>query len=502
MENDDKTLFESSDNEGTFENLDARDGEQNENADTNATDDGSHAMTEEEIRAAAENIGPSPYPSYEWNTSAASNTGNGYTYSQDRVIQKKKKQGFSKVAKFIGLAACFGVIAGAAFYGVNVLMENTLSNTLVKNAGLEKVDNASEAVINTLGVNNLVIAATETTDPKNVVQEDGHWNRVVDVVRNNISSSVCVNAEYIQTSLDLWSGRRNSYTVAGGGSGFIVGMNDKEVFIATNNHVVDKAESIKIAFCDDNEVAATVRATDANNDLAVVSVLKEDIGEETLAKISVAKLGNSDSAEVGEMVVAIGNALGYGESVTVGYLSAKDREVTYEDCTLTLLQTDAAINEGNSGGPLFDINGEVIGINCAKYTSEKVEGMCFAIPISAAMPILDDLMNREIVAEEDQGYLGINILAVTKDMSDLYGMPVGIYVNGVIEGYAAEKYGIYEGDIITKINDRKVKTNDELKAAVSSYKYGTSINVTVMRNVSGKWKEIEIPLVLSKKPTE
>ena len=480
------------------------------------------AMSDEEIRAAAENIGATPFvgygaaggnsagqnSSYTANSDSADNTEKAgftsytdYDYSasgrlNDTPHVKKKRHIFAKLFKFIGLAACFGAIAGGTFYGVTYGMNKAFGDSSFLTAANAESGDTTVNALKQLGVSNLVIAASSTTTAK---RDTG--NVVVDVVKENMSSTVCVGISYTMTQRDIWTGRTSSYEVQGGGSGFIVGMNDDEIFIATNNHVVEKAEKITITFSDDETVSATTRATDASNDLAIVSVKKADVSKDTLNEIKVATLGDSDESQVGEMVIAIGNALGYGQSVTVGYLSAKDRTVNYESASMTLLQTDAAINEGNSGGPLFNVNGEVIGINCAKYSDESVEGMCFAIPISAAIPILDDLINREIVAEEDRGYLGVVIQTVTEDLANLLGMPYGVRVQSVTEDSAAAEAGIYTGDVITAVNGTKVTTNEQLIAQVNSYKYGVYVRVTFQRQINGKWTEMFADVKLMKRPS-
>ncbi len=509
------------------------------NAEANESTSASRPMTDEEIRAAAEKIGSSPYAAYTdenrrsssysqsaegpENSENSGNFGNNnqkassgspyydyYTTYHAKEFEKKKKNRkvFKKIARFVGLAACFGLIAGT-FFGVNTLMENTLGKKLYSDAGVTEIDSAADNTVTTLGANKIQIAQTvtqsgtsETAVTNSVSSSETTSDKVVQVVKDNMSCSVSVSMEYVTSSYNMWTGRTQSYTSTGGGSGFIVGIGDSEIFIATNNHVVENATKITITFCDDTEVEATVRATDSDNDLAIISVPIDELTSDTLNQITVAKLGNSDTAEVGEMVVAIGNALGYGQSVTVGYLSAKDRTVEYEGLTLTLLQTDAAINEGNSGGPLFNLDGEVIGINCAKYSSETVEGMCFAIPISIATPILDELMSREIVSEEEQGYLGINIKTLSSDVASLYGMPEGVYVYSVVDGGSAAEAGIYSGDIITAVNGKEVSTSEELKSLVNSYKYGTTISVTLQRSTGGKWTEMTIDVTLMQKPEE
>ena len=234
-------------------------------------------------------------------------------------------------------------------------------------------------------------------------------------------------------------------------------------------------------------------------DLAIIAVPLEKINAETLSSIRIASLGNSDAVRLGEMAIAIGNALGYGQSVTVGYISAKDRTVTIEGNEMVLLQTDAAINGGNSGGPLFNTRGEVIGINSAKYADTDVEGMCFAIPISRAIPILNELMTREILADEDKGFLGVSSRSVTDTMASFYGWPLGAYIVEVLEDSPAAKANLYVGDIVTSVNGVKITTADQLVASISSYRHGTTINLTVQRMVNGQYEEITLPVTLAKR---
>lgn len=220
--------------------------------------------------------------------------------------------------------------------------------------------------------------------------------------------------------------------------------------------LLEGADPIKVKFIDGTEATAIIKGTDAVADTAVISIDLSTIKDATLSTIKVAKLGDSKSVKVGEMAIAIGNALGYGQSTTVGYISAKDRKVKLEDKTMVLLQTDAAINPGNSGGALLNLNGEVIGINTVKYASSEVEGMGFAIPISRALPIINELKNREILKDTEKGYLGVYIEDVTEDIASTYNWPVGVYVKSTVEGGSAEKAGIIAGDIITKVNDTEI----------------------------------------------
>lgn len=277
----------------------------------------------------------------------------------------------------------------------------------------------------------------------------------------------------------------------------------------TNNHVVSDADSISVQFNDGEVADATVKGTSESNDLAVLTVPLTSLKDSTKKSIRVASLGSSDDAKVGQMVIAIGNALGYGQSVTVGYLSAKDREVSAQDSsgkstTQILMQTDAAINPGNSGGALIDTNGNVIGINSSKYFSygsTNVEGMGYAIPMSSAVSIINDLMDREVLKDNEKGYLGVTGRSISDSVSEAYGMPVGVYVSVVSDTGAAYKAGIKQGDIITKIDSTTVKTIEEVQEKVNNTKAGTTITVTVMRSDDGKYKEKELKVTLKGKDT-
>jgi serine protease Do len=289
------------------------------------------------------------------------------------------------------------------------------------------------------------------------------------------------------------------------GTGFIVGKNDSELLIATNNHVVSDAKAISVQFFDDEVYDATTKGNDSSADLAVIAVKLKDMKDSTLDSIRIATLGDSSECKVGEMVVAIGNALGYGQSVTVGYVSAKDREITEESddssssssqgSTIKVIQTDAAINPGNSGGPLINMQGEVIGINSAKIAASSVEGVGYSIPISEATPIIDELMNREVLTDSQKGYLGISGKTVTQEASN-FNVPEGVYVAEVAEGGAADKAGIKMGDIITAINDIQVTTIESLKEKANSYKKGTKITITLQRSDNGTYKEKNVEVTL------
>jgi len=319
----------------------------------------------------------------------------------------------------------------------------------------------------------------------------------VQVVEQNMAATVAVKSTFLET-YSYW-GQQYQQETQGSGSGFIVGKNDTELLIATNNHVIDSATKIEITFTDDAVLEATIKGTDSIADLAILAVPLDSISADTLAVIRVASLGDSESVRLGEMAIAIGNALGYGQSVTVGYISAKDRTVKVDGNEMVLLQTDAAINGGNSGGPLFNTKGEVIGINSVKYADTSVEGMCFAIPISRAIPILNELMNRETLAEEDKGFLGISSRSVTDTMASFYGWPLGAYIVEVLEGSPAQAANLYVGDIVTSVNGVKITTADQLVASIASYRHGSTVTLTVQRNVNGKFEEISLSVTLAKR---
>ncbi len=302
----------------------------------------------------------------------------------------------------------------------------------------------------------------------------------------------------------FFGGGSQSYEVPSSGSGIIIGENDTELLIVTNHHVVQDSVSLKITFVDDTAVDAAVKGTDADTDLAIISVSLEQIPQETQNKISVAKLGDSDSLKVGQGVIAIGNALGYGQSVTVGYVSALNREVQTSDGNIrVLLQTDAAINPGNSGGALLNMQGEVIGINAAKYSSTEVEGIGYAIPVSGVQDILDELMNRKTrsdVSEEKRGYLGIQGTTVDDDAANTFDMPKGVYVYKILENGAAAGSQLREKDIITKLDGMTVKSMQDLQKFLKGYEAGETIELLVQRQEEGQYKEIQITVTLAGLP--
>lgn len=346
-----------------------------------------------------------------------------------------------------------------------------------------------------------------TTQPISVAQNSGSAAGVSDVsgiVEEVMPSVVSIIST---TSVKGYSifGQQYEQEVNAGGTGFIVGQNDKELLIATNNHVVENSTAIQITFNDETTAEAVLKGGDADADLAVVSVKLDDIDSDTMGKIKVAVLGDSDKVKVGQMAIVIGNAKGMGQSVTVGYVSAKDRELDIQDENtgkvrkMHYLQTDAAINGGNSGGPLLDVNGNVVGISSAKISDTQIEGMCYAIPISNAIPIINELMNRETLSDDEKGYMGVSLADVSSDAVKMYSVPNGAYVKKVYKKSPADNAGLKEGDIITKIDGVEVSSSEAASSKITSCRAGTEITVTLCRqNAAGRgYDEMEVKVTLT-----
>lgn len=443
------------------------------------------------------------YPSgsyYSYNNTGQ-NYGNPYYPTpslKENKGKKKKKRGFISAIKLTASAVAFGLIAGAVFQGFSLLTsfdrnKNTGDNQPFQiEQTIEEGDTAGSIAENA-SEDSSVVPTSSSKDP--IVTD------VSDVVEKVMPSIVAINSSGTAIKHDFF-GRQYSQPMEGSGSGIIIGQNGTNILIVTNNHVIDGADTVEIVFMDNTTAEATVKGSDAGSDLAVLSVSMSDMSEETASKIKVATLGDSDKMKPGQMAIAIGNALGYGQSVTVGYISAVNRDVTIDNNTMTLLQTDAAINPGNSGGALLNIAGEVIGINSVKYASAEVEGMGYAIPISSAIPMINELMNRELVSEEDQGFLGIYIdtaQEVTTALAQRFNMPVGIYVNDIVEKSPAEAAGLRQGHIITKVNGRKVQTMNDLVNFLSYTRAGETITITVSVLDNGEYVEKDLSITLGER---
>ncbi|MCI7813723.1 MAG: trypsin-like peptidase domain-containing protein [Lachnospiraceae bacterium] len=337
--------------------------------------------------------------------------------------------------------------------------------------------------------------------------QTGLYNNVADVAESAMPAIVAITNQSVQEVQSYFRGQKIQYESESCGSGIIIGQNETELLICTNNHVVEDATELTVSFIDETSCEAQIKGTDPTNDLAVVAVSLDDIDTDTLNQIKIAQMGDSDEVKIGEPVVAIGNALGYGQSVTTGIVSAKDRSITVEDdsqtiCYENLIQTDAAINPGNSGGALLNMKGEVIGINSAKASSSGVEGMGYAIPVSKAWPILEKLMNKETrtqVTEEETPYIGIQGESVTAEAAQLYNLPNGIYITKVLKNTPAEQAGLQKGDIITGFDDNTITCMEDLEDWIQYYKGGETIEITVERAENGSYTEKNISITLGLK---
>lgn len=439
--------------------------------------DGVYRMNYSQIQGNNPDIQFQIPPVFEGNADRKKSTGRG-------------KRFVKKSLAVICSAALFGVVAGAAFAGIQSIGSQS-DKSDASAVGMESLNEfedyskASDSIIESTQSGSVVATNTSITTTD-----------VSGVVENAMPAIVAINSTATMTEYDFF-GRQYENEVSGSGSGIIIGQNAEEILIVTNNHVVADATAVEIVFVDETKALATIKGTEPGSDLAVVAVNLEDLSKETQAKIRVATLGDSKQVKTGEMAIAIGNALGYGQSVTVGYVSALNREVkVLEGVSLNLIQTDAAINPGNSGGALLNASGEIIGINSVKYADTSVEGIGYAIPISEAVPIINDLMNREELKEEEMGYLGIVGKNVEESYANAFGMPVGIYISEVSKESAAGEAGLRKGDIIVGINGKTLETMMDLSNTLSYTRGGTkvTINLKVLENGQYIDKNVEVTL--------
>ena len=437
---------------------------------------------------------------------SAAESANGYTTYQmggstgsNTEPKKTQKHGgyFRKAMVSVSLGLFFGLFAGIGFYAVQqgTGMFKTGTDTAV--VGEVASEAATESSQSTPQL------ATNVT----YVESD-----VSDVVEKVMPAMVSIVNNFTETANVF--GQQYTQEEAASGSGIIVGKTDDELLIVSNNHVVESADTLTVTFLDGSEAQAQVKGLDSDMDLAVIAVSLNDLSDDTKNAITVATLGSSDDLKLGEPVIAIGNALGYGQSVTNGIVSALNREITLENgSTGTFIQTNAAINPGNSGGALLNMNGEVIGINSNKIGGTTVEGiggttvegMGYAIPITSASPIIADLMERQTrtkVAEDEVGYIGISLQEVTSQISQMYNMPEGIYVVSVEEGSAAANAGIMKGDIITKFDGSSISSYSDLQKTLQYYAAGDSATITVQRPQNGEYVSVELNLTLGSRPAD
>lgn len=444
----------------------------------------------------------SEYENYPWNQNE-----NQPVYQPDGG-KHHDNSNIKKAAKKIGAialsAVLFGGIAGGVFTGVTYATGAT-----AKRAETQMAD--SSAVNETTEESEEEKSATlQTAAPS----DDGAVNSlsldVSDIAEGAMPSIVAITNKSVQEVQSYFSmfGRRSSVQeqeVESQGSGIIIGQNEEELLIATNNHVVEDADTLSACFIDDQAYEAVVKGTDSDNDLAVIAVKLTDISEDTMSQIKIAQVGDSDSLKVGQQVVAIGNALGYGQSVTTGIVSAVNRQVGDSESENGFIQTDAAINPGNSGGALLNMQGELIGINSAKLASTEVEGMGYAIPVSTASPIIEELMTRttrDKVSEDQASAIGISGQTVDSNTSKTYGIPQGVYVAEVNEGSAAEKAGIQVGSIITKFDGTSIESIEDLKNQLTYYAAGETVEMTVKVANNGEYVEKTVVITLDKAQSE
>ena len=457
---------------------------------------------------------PNSYNNYTNNTDNANNTNNTNAtnpyyskeynspnfnpymqQSQTPPVQKKKKSGFgTTLAKTVAVAVVFGLVASAVFTGVSYTANKVLGISASASSDTSKSDTGKKA--NEYDQSGS-ISQTSTGEAKELTDVSSLVDAVMPSIVS-ITNTATVNYQ------SFW-GRSESYEQDSAGSGFIIDQDDKYLYIATNNHVVSGSESLKVQFCDEKVVEAEVQGTVPSNDLAVIKVALEDIESDTLSSIKVATVGDSDALLVGEASIAIGNALGYGQSVTTGVISALGRTITTQDettgATITnnnLIQTDAAINPGNSGGALLNSKGEVIGINSVKYASTEVEGIGYAIAINDAMPILESLIENGEYVNTQAAYLGIQGGDVSTDMT-AFNIPAGVYISSVMSGSGADKAGLLEGDIITRFEGTQISSMAELQSLLQGYKAGDEVTITVARQAGQGYQETDVKVTLSSK---
>lgn len=432
---------------------------------------------------------------------------------EKKEAKKKAKAGKGhgvvfKTVRLVVCAAVFGVVATGTMYftgdSLGIFKNNSKEAVVIPSTS---VGAGNTGITGSEGGTTLQTAADKTTTSSSgetvITDVSGVVKNVMPSVVA-ITSTQLVQSGYSGSLYDYYFGNGNSNNnqyeeQTGAGSGIIIGQNDTELLVVTNNHVVEGADSLQVQFIDGETVDAAIKGTDSEKDLAVVAVKLSDIKKSTLEQIKVATLGDSDKLEVGEGTIAIGNALGYGQSVTTGVVSALNREVQYENRTMKLIQTNAAINPGNSGGALLNSKGEVIGINAAKYSSSSVEGMGFAIPVSSVKNVIENLMNKETLTKVDsdkKGYLNIYGRDVTSTLSETYSVPTGVYVIEVIEGGAADKAGIEKSNVITKINGESVSSMEDLQRKLEYYEKGTEVTLTIQYAKGNEYKEKEVKVTL------
>lgn len=410
----------------------------------------------------------------------------GNVYRQNRPDgQPPKRRGkLPKAVKLAGSAVIFGVIAGFTFFAVNIT-----AGKFFENSGGEQTIQEQKGISDASAIKLQQSSSTVMSDVSEIVQKD-------------MPSMVSITNMSVQEVQSFFGGIQQRESESGG-TGIIIGKNDSELLIVTNNHVVEGAETLTVSFVDDAAVEAVLKGTDPSKDLAVVAVPLDSIESSTMDAIQIITIGDSNNLQVGEPVIAIGNALGYGQSVTKGIVSALNRDLEMEGFDSKLIQTDAAINPGNSGGALLNANGELIGINTVKVNANAVEGMGYAIPISDANEVIETLMNRATrtkVPENEQGYLGIQGVDVTSDSAQMYNMPTGVYIAEVVKKGGADKAGISKGSIITKFDGITIDSMATLQEQLRYFRDGEEVEVVIQVPASnGEYEEQTVTVTLGKR---
>lgn len=388
---------------------------------------------------------------------------------------------FKKLLLIIGLGIVFGASVLGAVKGINYIKEH--KNDVTKEEA-EKENEITDEV-------------KQVAEKKEVNVSMTDFSELVDAVEPAVVKLDCTKTITYSAFFGFYS---QDYQSVSSGSGFLITESDSKVYLATNCHVIEDAEAIEVTFFDDTKAKGEIVGYDSDYDLAVVSVSISDIAEDTLNNLRIAVIGDSKSLSCGDVCLAIGNALGYGLSTTTGFVSALERDITVENVSKKLIQTDCAINPGNSGGPLLDISGRVVGITSSKFASEEVEGMCFAIPITDALPIINDLVSYVEIPENEIGYLDLSLTDITSSYSKSFNLPIGIYIREIPVNSTAYGSGLKAGDIIYEINGREVTTTSELTNRISHLRAGEQIELSVYRMQEGEPVEYKVKVTLSKRP--
>ena len=418
-----------------------------------------------------------------------------YTESNQEPENKRPKKKGRKAVAVVCAGMVFGLVASVTFQASNYMVERVLGKS-EQTAGTTKNTSSSSTNVN----------STKLTQTKSTVTSD-----ISEIVENAMPSVVSITNISVQQVQSFFQGTQE-YESQSSGSGIIIGKNDSELLVVSNNHVVSGSDTLTVTFINNTSVEAQIKGTDPDKDLAVIAVPLDKIDEDTMSQIAVATLGDSSELKVGEPVIAIGNALGYGQSVTNGIVSAKDRTLSSstaegetEENSVKYIQTNAAINPGNSGGALLNMNGEVIGINTAKVADSAVEGMGYAIPVSDVSDIIEDLMNRTTrtkVNEGEQGQLGITGFDVAEENAAMYGMPKGVYISKVAGGSGAEKAGLTKGSIIVEFDGTAIDSMATLQERLQYYKAGETVSVTVrVPSATGEYTENTVDVTLGERTT-